>query len=49
MRLIDLGERSAEILYNAGLMYQKTQQFEKAARLYREPSRSQPDMAGGAA
>jgi tetratricopeptide (TPR) repeat protein len=44
VRLIDLGDRSAEILYNTGLMYQKTRQFEKAAAMYREAISRQPDM-----
>ena len=44
VRLIDLGERSAEVLYNAGLMYEKAGQSEKAARLYRDALEQQPDM-----
>ena len=44
MRLIDLGERSAEVLYNAGLMYEKAGQIEKAVRLYRDALVQRPDM-----
>jgi tetratricopeptide (TPR) repeat protein len=44
VRLIDLGERSPEILYNTGLMYEKSGQMEKAARLYREALAQQPEM-----
>jgi len=44
VRLIDLGERSAELLYNTGLMYEKADQSEKAAHLYREALALQPGM-----
>ena len=44
MRLIDLGERSAEVLYNTGLMYEKAGQLDKAVRLYRDALAQQPDM-----
>jgi tetratricopeptide (TPR) repeat protein len=44
VRLIDLGERSPEILYNAGLMYEKADQPDKAVRLYRDALALQPDM-----
>ena len=44
VRLIDLGERSPEVLYNAGLMYEKSGQLDKAARLYRDALAQQPDM-----
>ena len=44
VRLIDLGERSPEVLYNAGLMYEKAGQLDKAARLYRDALSQQPDM-----
>jgi tetratricopeptide (TPR) repeat protein len=44
VRLIDLGERSPELLYNAGLMYEKAGQTEKATRLYREVLTLQPGM-----
>jgi tetratricopeptide (TPR) repeat protein len=44
VRLIDLGERSPEVLYNAGLMYEKDGQLDKAARLYRDALAQQPDM-----
>ena len=44
MRLIDLGESSPEVLYNAGLMYEKAGQSDKAVRLYREAIAQQPDM-----
>jgi len=42
--LIDLGERSPEVLYNAGLMFEKAGQLDKAARLYRDALAQQPDM-----
>ena len=45
MRLIDLGERSPEVLYNAGLMYEKAGQADKAVRLYRDAIAQQADMA----
>ena len=32
------------MLYNAGLMYQKSQQLERAAGLYREALAQQPEM-----
>jgi tetratricopeptide (TPR) repeat protein len=44
VRLIDLGERSPEVLYNAGLMYEKAGQLDKAVRLYRDALVQQPDM-----
>jgi len=44
VRLIDLGETSAEVLYNAGLMHEKAGQTDKAARLYRDALEQQPDM-----
>ena len=44
MRLIDLGERSPEVLYNTGLMYEKAGQLDKAVRLYRDALAQQPDM-----
>src|SRR5262249_11312294 len=44
VRLIDLGERSPEVLYNAGLMYERAGQPEKAGRLYRDALAQQPDM-----
>ena len=44
VRLIDLGERSPEVLYNAGLMYEKAGQLDKAVRLYRDALAQQPDM-----
>ena len=44
-RLIDLGERSSEVLYNAGLLLQKAGQMEDAARLYREAAEENPDFA----
>jgi tetratricopeptide (TPR) repeat protein len=44
VRLIDLGERSAEVFYNTGLMYEKAGQLDKAVRLYRDALAQQPDM-----
>ena len=44
VRLIDLGERSPEVLYNAGLMYEKAGQPDKAVKLYRDALAQQPDM-----
>lgn len=44
MRLIDLGEKSPEVLYNAGLMYEKAGQLEKAVELYRQALAQHPDM-----
>ena len=45
VRLIDLGERSAEVLYNAGLMYEKGGAGgARRSRLYREALAQQPDM-----
>ena len=44
VRLIDLGENSPEVLYNAGLMYEKAGQAEKAAKLYRDALAQQSDM-----
>jgi len=44
VRLIDLGERSPAVLYNAGLMYEKAGQLEKAVRFYRDALAQQADM-----
>src|SRR5260370_9154130 len=44
VRLIDLGERSPEVLYNAGLMYEKAGQQDKSVRLYRDALAQQADM-----
>ncbi len=44
VRLVDLGERSPEVLYNAGLMYEKVGQLDKAMKLYRDALAQQPDM-----
>ena len=44
VRLIGLGERSAEVLYNAGLIYEKAGQPDKASKLYREALAEEPDM-----
>jgi tetratricopeptide (TPR) repeat protein len=44
VRLIDLGETSAEVLYNTGLMYEKAGQSDKAARHYRDAIEQQPEM-----
>jgi tetratricopeptide (TPR) repeat protein len=45
VRLVDLGERSAEVLYNTGLMYEKAGQLDKAVRLYRDALAQQPECA----
>jgi tetratricopeptide (TPR) repeat protein len=44
-RLVDLGERQPELLYNTGLLLQKSGQAEEAARLYREALAENPDFA----
>jgi tetratricopeptide (TPR) repeat protein len=44
VRLIDLGERSAEVYYNAGLMYERAGQADKAQQLYRDALQEQPEM-----
>lgn len=44
VRLIDLGERSAEVCYNAGLMYERAGQPDKAEKLYRDALQAQPEM-----
>ena len=44
VRLIDLGERSPEVLYNAGADVREGGQKEKAVRLYRDALAQQPDM-----
>ena len=44
-RLVDLGERTPELLYNTGLLLQKAGQAEEAARLYREALAENPDFA----
>jgi tetratricopeptide (TPR) repeat protein len=44
-RLIDHGERSAEIFYNTGLLLQKSGQMEDAVRLYREALVERPNFA----
>jgi len=44
VRLIELGERSCEVLYNTGLMHEKAGQLDKAVRLYRDALAQQPDM-----
>src|SRR5205807_1729626 len=44
VRLIELGEQAAEVLYNTGLMYEKARQPDKAARLYREALEQEPGM-----
>ena len=44
-RLVDLGERSSEVLYNTGLLLQKAGQMEEASRLYREALAENPEFA----
>jgi len=44
VRLVDLGERTAEVLYNAGLMYEKAGRSEEAGRMYQDALEQQPDM-----
>jgi tetratricopeptide (TPR) repeat protein len=44
VRLIDPGDRAPEVLYNAGLMYEKAGQSDKSVRLYRDALSQQPDM-----
>ena len=44
MRLIDLGERSPEVLYNAGADVRKSRADEKAMRLYRDALAQKPEM-----
>jgi tetratricopeptide (TPR) repeat protein len=42
--LIDLGENSPDVLYNAGLMHEKGGRLDKAVALYREALTQQPEM-----
>ncbi len=44
-RLFALGERTPEICYNAGLLYQKADRREKAIELYEEAVSRKPDFA----
>ena len=44
-RLIELGDRSPELFYNAGLIYQKRGQIEDAAVFYREALKENPNLA----
>ena len=43
--LIEAGERSPEVLYNAGLLHQKSGQPEQAVQLYREALVGAPEFA----
>ncbi len=44
-RLVDLGDRTPELLYNTALLLQKSGQPEEAVRLYREALAENPDFA----
>jgi tetratricopeptide (TPR) repeat protein len=44
VRMIDLGEDSPEVLYNAGLMYEQSGETEKAIGLYRDALARKSDM-----
>jgi tetratricopeptide (TPR) repeat protein len=44
-KLIDLGERTPEVLYNTGLLWQKAGEPDKAARLYEEALRGSPQFS----
>jgi len=44
-RLIGLGEKSAELYYNTGLLQQKSGSMDEAVRLYRKAVNAQPDFA----
>jgi tetratricopeptide (TPR) repeat protein len=44
-KLIDLGERTPDLLYNTGLLLQKAGQNDNAARLYEEALREKPDFS----
>jgi tetratricopeptide (TPR) repeat protein len=44
VRLIDLGERTPEVLYNAGLMYEKAGHADQAMKLYTDALAEKPDM-----
>ena len=43
--MIGLGERTPELFYNAGLLFQKSGGMEEAAQHYREAVAAQPDFA----
>ena len=43
-RLVDLGERTPELLYNTALLYQKSGQLKEAARLYRDALAENPEF-----
>ena len=43
-RLVDLGERTSELLYNTGLLYQKSGELDEAAKLYREALSENPEF-----
>ena len=44
-KLIALGERSAELFYNTGLLLQKSGLFEDAVKHYRQALSEKPDIA----
>ena len=44
VRLIDLGEHTPEVLYNAGLMYEKAGHPDQAMKLYTDALAEKPDM-----
>ena len=44
-KLLDLGERSAELFYNAGLISQKKGEMQEAARYYEQALSQQPQFA----
>ena len=44
-KLISLGEHSAQLFYNTGLLMQRAGAMEDAVRLYRQAMESQPDFA----
>jgi tetratricopeptide (TPR) repeat protein len=44
-KLLDLGERSAELFYNAGLIAQKRSEMQDAAKYYEQALQQQPQFA----
>ena len=44
-KLIEQGERAPELLYNTGLLYQKSGRHEQAAQLYRDALAASPNFA----